>query len=235
MSWVPIALLAVPLAGAAALLAPLPADAAARGRLLRLHGLTVSGITFLLAVMLAAGFDHTDPARVQFTTDLAWIPGLDLRFHLGVDGISLPLVVLTALLTFLCFVYLCWGRSDGPGQLLRPRPGGNRPRALVFTLLVLEVGMIGTFLALDLLLFFVFFEIVLIPMYFVIAVWGAAGARRRPSSSSTRCSARSCSSSACCSSGRRPALWTWSPSPGRRAPGCPGPCRSSPSWRSAPG
>jgi NADH-quinone oxidoreductase subunit M len=177
MSWVPIALLAVPLAGAAALLAPLPTDTAARGRLLRLHGLAVSGITFLLAAALAAGFDHTDPARVQFTTDLAWIPGLDLRFHLGVDGISLPLVVLTALLTFLCFVYLCWGRSDGPGQLLRPRPGGNRPRALVFTLLVLEVGMIGTFLALDLLLFFVFFEIVLIPMYFVIAVWGGRARR----------------------------------------------------------
>ncbi|GGK53199.1 NADH-quinone oxidoreductase subunit M [Planomonospora parontospora subsp. parontospora] len=177
MNWLPIALLAVPLAGSAVLLAPLPVDAPARGRLLRLHGLAVSGITFLLAVVLAAGFDHADPARVQFTTDLAWIPGLDLRFHLGVDGISLPLVVLTTLLTFLCFVYLCWGRSDGPGQLLRPRPGGNRPRALVFTLLVLEVGMIGTFLALDLLLFFVFFEIVLIPMYFVIAVWGGRARR----------------------------------------------------------
>ncbi|MFC4058809.1 NuoM family protein [Planomonospora corallina] len=177
MNWIPIALLGVPLAGAAGLLVPLRMEARAGGRLLRLYGPAVSGITFLLAVALAAGFDHADPARTQFTTDLAWIPGLDLRFHLGVDGISLPLVVLTALLTFLCFVYLCWGRADGPGQLLRPRPGGNRPRALVFTLLVLEVGMIGTFLALDLLLFFVFFEVVLIPMYFVIAVWGG-GARR---------------------------------------------------------
>ncbi|GAA3143428.1 NADH-quinone oxidoreductase subunit M [Planomonospora alba] len=177
MNWIPIALLGVPLAGAAVLLVPPRAEARTGGRLLRLHGLAVSGVTFLLAVVLAAGFDHADPARVQFATDLPWIPGLDLGFHLGVDGVSLPLVVLTALLTFLCFVYLCWGRADGPGQLLRPRPGGNRPRALVFTLLVLEVGMIGTFLALDLLLFFVFFEIVLIPMYFVIAVWGG-GARR---------------------------------------------------------
>ncbi|MEU8381247.1 NADH-quinone oxidoreductase subunit M [Streptosporangium sp. NPDC048865] len=177
MSWVLIALLGVPLAGAAALLVPFGADAAARGRLLRVHGLVVSGLTFALSVVLLATFDHGDAARMQFTTDLAWIPGLDLRFHLGVDGISLPLVVLTTLLTFLCFVYLCRGRADGPGQLLGPRPGGNRPRALVFTLLVLEVGMIGTFLALDLLLFFVFFEVVLIPMYFVIAIWGGRARR----------------------------------------------------------
>ncbi|GAA4225402.1 NADH-quinone oxidoreductase subunit M [Streptosporangium album] len=177
MNWVLIALLGVPLAGAAVLLAPFWRDDAARGRLLRIHALTVSGITFALAVALAAGFDYGDATRMQFSTNLAWVPGLDLRFHLGMDGISLPLVVLTALLSFLCSVYLCWGSADGPGQLLRPKPGGNRPRALVFTLLVLEVGMIGTFLALDLLLFFVFFEAVLIPMYFVIAIWGGRGRR----------------------------------------------------------
>ncbi|GAA2866931.1 NADH-quinone oxidoreductase subunit M [Streptosporangium fragile] len=177
MSWVLIALLAVPLVGAAAMLAPSRADAAVRGRRLRVYGLAVSGVTFVLSLLPAVAFDYGDPARVQFSTDLAWIPGLDVRFHLGVDGVSLPLVVLTTLLTFLCFVYLCWGRADGPGQLLRPGAGGDRPRALVFTLLVLEVGMIGTFLALDLLLFFVFFEVVLIPMYFVIAVWGGRGRR----------------------------------------------------------
>ncbi|MFF5210385.1 NuoM family protein [Streptosporangium sp. NPDC000396] len=177
MNWVLIALLAVPLAGAVVLLAPSKPDAAARGRLLRIHGMAVSGIAFALSVVLAAGFDYGAAARVQFSTDLAWATGLDLRFHLGVDGISLPLVVLTTLLTFLCFVYLCWGRADGPGQLLCSKTGGNRPRALVFTLLILEVGMIGTFLALDLLLFFVFFEVVLIPMYFVIAIWGGRGRR----------------------------------------------------------
>ncbi|MEV4747950.1 NADH-quinone oxidoreductase subunit M [Streptosporangium sp. NPDC049248] len=177
MSWLLIALLGVPLAGAGVLLVPSGADTAARDRLLRVHGPAVSGVTFALSVVLAAAFDHGDAARVQFVTDLAWIPGLDLRFHLGVDGISLPLVVLTTLLTFLCFVYLCRGRADGPGQLLSPGRGGDRPRALVFTLLVLEVGMIGTFLALDLLLFFVFFEVVLIPMYFVIALWGGRARR----------------------------------------------------------
>ncbi|MGV9772593.1 complex I subunit 4 family protein [Streptosporangium sp. NPDC003464] len=177
MNWVLIALLGVPLAGAAVLLAPSRTDVAAGRRLLRVHALAVTGVTFALSVVLAAAFDYGGAARVQFSTDLAWVPGLDLRFHLGVDGISLPLVVLTTLLTFLCSVYLCWGRADGPGQLLRSTAGGNRPRALVFTLLVLEVGMVGTFLALDLLLFFVFFEVVLIPMYFLIAVWGGRARR----------------------------------------------------------
>ncbi|WP_433419171.1 complex I subunit 4 family protein [Microtetraspora malaysiensis] len=159
MSWLPIAMLAVPLVGAAVLLLP-----GFAGRTPRRYGLAVSGVTLALAVVLAATFDYGHAARIQFETDLSWIPGLALRFHLGVDGVSLPLIVLTALLTFLCFV------------LLAGRPP-RRPRALVFTLLVLETGMIGTFLALDLLLFFVFFEVVLVPMYFVIAVWGGPGRR----------------------------------------------------------
>ena len=99
--------------------------------------------------------------------DLTWVPGLDLRFHLGVDGISYPLVVLTALLTLLC----C-------GHLLQWVPAPGRGRLLVALLLVIECGILGTFLALDLVLFFLFFEVVLLPMYAVIAVWG--GDRKRP-------------------------------------------------------
>nr|WP_246644746.1 NADH-quinone oxidoreductase subunit M [Nonomuraea ceibae] len=174
MGWVSVALIAVPLAGAVALLV---APDALRP-VLRIYGPIVSGVTLVLAVVMLAAFDQGQAARPQFAVDQPWIPGLGLRFHLGVDGISLPLVVLTALLTFLCFAYLGWGGGRRPGQLLSARPGGARPRALVFTLLVLEVGMIGTFLALDLLLFFVFFEIVLVPMYFLIAVWGGEGRRR---------------------------------------------------------
>ncbi|WP_245966318.1 NADH-quinone oxidoreductase subunit M [Sphaerisporangium album] len=157
MSAVLLALLALPLAGAVLLLLT-------RAEPPRWYGAAVSGLALAAAVALAVAFDPGRAGRAQFEVDRPWIPGLALRFHLGVDGISLPLVLLTALLTFLCFVYLA-----------RHRPEGGRFRALVFTLLILEVGMIGTFLALDLLLFFVFFEIVLIPMYFVIAVWGGAG------------------------------------------------------------
>ncbi|NUW44951.1 NADH-quinone oxidoreductase subunit M [Nonomuraea rhodomycinica] len=168
MGWLPVTLLAVPLLGALLLLV---APAALRPAL-PLYGQAVSGLALALAVVMVAVFDYGRSAAPQYTVDLPWIPGLGLRFHLGVDGISLPLVALTALLTFLCFLYLGWGRGRGPGRLM-----GTRPRALVFTLLVLEVGMVGTFLALDLLLFFVFFEIVLIPMYFLIAVWGGKGRR----------------------------------------------------------
>ena len=99
--------------------------------------------------------------------DVSWIPAIDVRFHVGVDGISLPLVVLTALLTLLCTVST---RPQGAG----PRPRG-RFSALV---LLLKVGLLGTFVALDLVLFFVAFEVVLAPMYFLIAIWGG-GARAR--------------------------------------------------------
>ncbi|QFY13951.1 NADH-quinone oxidoreductase subunit M [Nonomuraea phyllanthi] len=166
MGWLPVVLLAVPLLGTLPLLL---APQALHPRL-HTYGLVLSGLTLALAVLLAATFDHSRGAVPQFEVDQAWIPGLGLRFHLGVDGISLPLIVLTALLTFLCFVYLCWGSA-------RKGFAGARPRALVFTLLVLEVGMLGTFLALDLLLFFVFFEIVLVPMYFLIGIWGGTGRR----------------------------------------------------------
>ncbi|MBE3012319.1 NADH-quinone oxidoreductase subunit M [Microbispora sp. NEAU-D428] len=160
MSWLPIALVAVPLLGAVVSATPAVRDRAVA------WGIAVSAVVLLFAVALAAVFDHARPAEMQLQTDRPWIPGLGLRFHLGVDGVSLPLVVLTALLTLLCFVHLAG----------HPPPGG-RTGALVVTLLVLEVGMIGTFLALDLLLFFVFFEVVLVPMYFVIALWGGAGRR----------------------------------------------------------
>src|SRR5207244_1067869 len=114
--------------------------------------------------LLALGFDRSTPARLQGVVDRPWVPQLGLRLHLGVDGISLPLVVLTALLTLLCAAYT-----------MRHLPSPGRPRALLGLLLLLEVGLLGTFLAQDLLLFFVAFEVVLAPMYFVIAVWGDAG------------------------------------------------------------
>jgi NADH-quinone oxidoreductase subunit M len=98
--------------------------------------------------------------------DLAWVPRLGIDFHLGIDGISYPLVVLTALLTVLCCGYTVW-----------KVPAGGSGRTLAALLLILEVGILGTFLALDLVLFFIFFEVVLLPMYAVIAGWG--GPQRR--------------------------------------------------------
>jgi len=103
--------------------------------------------------------------------DTAWVPALRLRFHIGVDGISYPLVVLTALLTLLCCLYSL--------KVLPERAAGARPdgRLLLAALLVIEVGILGVFLALDLVLFFIFFEVVLLPMYAVIAFWGGPARR----------------------------------------------------------
>ncbi|MFJ4678852.1 NuoM family protein [Kitasatospora sp. NPDC088783] len=156
MNAVLIALLALPLLGAALTLAPI-----GDRRALRL-GTAVTGGTLLLAIALAAGFDHGDPGRMQAVTDVSWIPALDVRLHLGTDGISLPLLVLTALLTFLCALYS-----------LKKLPAGPGGRAFTGLLLLLETGMLATFAVLDLVLFFLAFEIVLIPMYFLIARWGS--------------------------------------------------------------
>ncbi|TXC94566.1 NADH-quinone oxidoreductase subunit M [Streptomyces sp. ISID311] len=158
-------LVVLPLVGALAAL--LPAPPGLRGKnpdqaVLR-HGVTVTGVVLAAAIALAAGFDHGHPARMQATTDISWIPALGIRIHLGVDGISLPLLVLTALLTFLCALYSYFRMPTGPS-----------PKAFVALLLTLEAGTLATFAVLDLMLFFLAFEMVLIPMYFLIARWGGA-------------------------------------------------------------
>ncbi|MEV6492816.1 NADH-quinone oxidoreductase subunit M [Actinoplanes sp. NPDC051633] len=164
-----IAVVAVP-ALAAALIALLPARAA------RVAGIVAAAVTFVLAVLLVipremprGWFAYTPGTRSPVLpwgqVDLPWVPALDIRFHLGVDGISYPLIVLTGLLTLLCCVYTAVKNGSGT-------------RTLISLLLVLEAGILGTFLALDLVLFFVFFEVVLLPMYAIIAGWGGPDRRR---------------------------------------------------------
>ena len=157
-AWILIAVIAVPALGSG-LIALVPGE---RGdRIAPLFGAVVGGITLVLAVVAAFVFDHGAAGTIQLATDASWVPAIDVRFHLGVDGISLPLVLLTALLSALSLAYTT-----------RVMPKAARPRAFVSVLLLLEVGLLGTFVALDLILFFLFFEVVLIPMWFVIAVWG---------------------------------------------------------------
>ena len=160
------AVIVLPLLGALAAL--LPAPPGLRGKhgpeqdVLR-HGVTVTGAVLAGTLLLAAGFDHDRPGVVQAETDLDWIPALGVRLHLGVDGVSLPLLVLTALLSFLCALY----------SYARPP---ERPAAVFTALtLLLQAGTMATFAALDLVLFFLAFETVLVPMYFLIARWGGEG------------------------------------------------------------
>lgn len=161
-------IVAGPLLGAAAALLPAPPGLKGKSpdqAVLR-HGVTVTGAILLAAIVLALGFDHDHPSRMQATTDISWIRALDVRIHLGVDGISLPLLVLTALLGFLCALHSYFKMPSGPS-----------PKAFVALLLVLESGTLATFAVLDLVLFFLAFEMVLVPMYFLIARWGGEGRR----------------------------------------------------------
>src|SRR3954452_15615153 len=155
-----------PLLGAVTALLPAPPGLKGKSpeqAVLR-HGVTVTGVVLLAAIVLTLGFDHDHPSKMQATTDISWIPALHVRIHLGIDGISLPLLVLTALLTFLCALYSYFKMPSGP-----------TPKAFVALLLVLESGTLATFAVLDLLLFFLAFEMVLVPMYFLIARWGGEG------------------------------------------------------------
>jgi NADH-quinone oxidoreductase subunit M len=161
---------AVPAAGAV-VVGLLPARLDRAGRVVATG---FAGLAFVLAVLLVSGrhagwaYSPGAPAiRPWAQLRAPWVPALDVDFHLGVDGVSYPLVVLTALLTLLCCAYTVWRV-----------PAGGRGRTLAALLLVLEVGIVGTFLALDLVLFFVFFEVVLLPMYAVIAGWGGPDRRR---------------------------------------------------------
>ncbi|MDR6975356.1 NADH-quinone oxidoreductase subunit M [Streptomyces sp. 3330] len=163
-----------PLLGAVTALLPAPPGLKGKSpeqAVLR-HGMTVTGAILIAAIVLALGFDHDHPSKMQATTDISWIPALDVRIHLGIDGISLPLLVLTALLTFLCAVYSYFRRQQQPPASQTADPS---PKAFVALVLVLESGTLAAFAVLDLLLFFLAFEMVLVPMYFLIARWGGAG------------------------------------------------------------
>lgn len=125
----------------------------------RAGALAVTGVVLAIAASLWRAFDRA-ASGMQFELVYEWIPGLGTRMHTGVDGLSLPLVFLTALLTFLA--------------VIASAHVTDQPRRYFTLLLLLEAGLIGVFIALDLVLFYVFWEVVLVPMYFLIGVWGGA-------------------------------------------------------------
>ncbi len=120
-------------------------------------GLVVSGVVFLLSLRLPGGFE--DKPAMQFVERLPWIPDWGIGYHVGVDGLSLWLVILTTFLTPLALLG-SWRGIE------------SRVREFVAFMLLLEAGMIGVFVALDLVLFYVFWEAMLVPMYFLIGIWG---------------------------------------------------------------
>jgi NADH-quinone oxidoreductase subunit M len=131
--------------------------------------LLASVAMLVAAVVVAFRFDYGAASQIQFGTSLNWIEAIDARYTIGVDGISLPLLVLSALITVLSVVY-SWNHWPEP----------HNPKLFLTLIMVLAVGMTGTFVALDLVLFFLFFEIVLLPMYFMIGIWGDRAVRKVP-------------------------------------------------------
>jgi NADH-quinone oxidoreductase subunit M len=105
----------------------------------------------------------------QFEVNQSWIGAINANYHVGIDGISLPLLVLSTFVMVLAVIY-SWNNWDEP----------KNPKAFLILMMILATGMNGTFVALDLVLFFVFFEIVLLPMYFMIGIWGDRTPRRIP-------------------------------------------------------
>ena len=119
--------------------------------------LLASGIVLLFSLYLLFAFDPS-VSGYQFDVLLKWFPSLGVSYAVGIDGLALPFVVLTALLCFLALIYT----NDIPQRA-----------ALYYALvLLLEVGLIGVFTAADLFLFYIFWEVVLLPMFFMIGIWG---------------------------------------------------------------
>ncbi len=121
-----------------------------------------SGVTFVVSIPLWFKFDQTT-AKFQFVEKLEWMPQFGISYHMGVDGISLLFVMLTTLLTPICILASWISIKD-------------RVKEFMISFLILETFMIGMFCALDLFVFYIFFEAVLIPMFIIIGVWG--GPRR---------------------------------------------------------
>ncbi|MBA2718620.1 MAG: NADH-quinone oxidoreductase subunit M [Chloroflexi bacterium] len=133
--------------------------AVAPSRYARLLALAASLMAWALSLLLLIGFDPNSARQFQFIDRVPWIPDFGISYKLGVDGLSLILVVLTTTLSWISI-------------LASFSPIKDRIKEYMVSFLILEVGMIGVFVALDTFLFYIFWEIVLVPMYLIIGIWG---------------------------------------------------------------
>jgi NADH-quinone oxidoreductase subunit M len=166
-TWALTLIVFLPLAGALLIgIIPKTNEMALKGT-----GLLVAAAAFVVSLGVIAQFDFSGlPYNTyQFEVDVPWIGAINANYHLGVDGISLPLLVLSTFVMVLAVIY-SWNHWEEP----------HNPKAFLILMLILATGLNGTFLALDLVLFFIFFEVVLLPMYFMIGIWGDRSPRKIP-------------------------------------------------------
>ncbi|MFQ5706053.1 MAG: NuoM family protein [bacterium] len=126
--------------------------------LIRSIAAVFTGIQVVIAAWLYLHFDTTS-ISFQFIEHYKWIPSFNIEYFMGIDGLSIPMVLLTALLSFIC-IFASWGIDRGV-------------KGYFAMFLLLDTGMMGVFCALDFFLFYIFWEIMLLPMYFLIGVWGS--------------------------------------------------------------
>ncbi len=145
----------VPLVGALVIVFLIPREKASA---IRTAATAFVALDFLISLPLWFAFDRSHPGY-QFVERASWIPSLGVEYHFGIDGISLVLLLLTTLMGVIAVV--CSYSAIG-----------ERLKEYYVLLLLLQTFMIGTFCCLDLFLFYVFWEVMLVPMYFLIGVWG---------------------------------------------------------------
>jgi NADH-quinone oxidoreductase subunit M len=156
-NWVPSVGTFLPLAGVLVMLFIPKAEE----QLNKAVALLTALATLAVGVYTLTQFDYDQAGKMQFVAETNWISVIKSTYYIGLDGISLPLYFLSMVITVLVMIY-SWNHIPSPGN----------PKAFLMLMLVLQTGMAGTFIAQDLILFFVFFELVLLPMYFMIGVWG---------------------------------------------------------------
>ena len=126
--------------------------------LIKYFAVAISLIAFMISLVIYFQFDSAN-SDFQFVNKLNWIKGLNIQYHVGIDGMSMLLVLLTTFLTPLTLIS-SWSSIE------------TKVKEFTFFFLMLEVGMLGVFISLDLFLFYIFWEAMLIPMYFIIGIWG---------------------------------------------------------------
>lgn len=152
MSWLSL-LLILPLVGALIIFC-LPRQNETPAKII---ALIISLVALVISLGLYFGYDRM--AEFRFVEKVAWIEALNINYHVGVDGLSLPMVILTTFI-FVCAVLASWGIT-------------KRIKEYFILICILETAVLGVFVSMDLFLFFLFWELELIPMYFLIGIWGS--------------------------------------------------------------
>ena len=133
---------------------------------LKLVALGSSLMALVVGAYIATQFDYGAAGELQFVVDKGWIDVINSRYIVGLDGLSLPLLLLSLVVVPLCLIY-SWNHIPEPGN----------PKAFFVLLLILSTGMNGSFVAQEMILFIELFEVVILPMYFLIGVWGGEDRR----------------------------------------------------------